>query len=96
MALFVSMPITPLAEEATQPGRPFDSVPTETMAAQQTKAALGWGEGKANSALIAALEVVGFNLAMNSYDRHFLDSEVYHSDFSSFKDNLDRLRRRHF
>ncbi len=90
MALFVSMPIMPLAEEATPPGRPFDSVPTETMAAQQTEVVLGWGEGKANSDLIAALEVVGFNLAMNQYDRHFLDSEVYHSDFSSFKNNLER------
>ncbi len=49
---------------------------------------LHWGEGAGKSYLIPALDITGFFLLLNQYDRHFIDSETYGSDFSSFKENL--------
>ena len=49
---------------------------------------LHWGEGAGKSYLIPALDITGFFLLLNQYNRHFIDSDVYGSDFSSFKENL--------
>ena len=47
-----------------------------------------WGEGDNKSYLVPALDIAGFFLILNQFDRHFLASEEYHSNFSSFKANL--------
>lgn len=57
-------------------------------AADKPAPVLRWGEGDNKSYLVPALDIAGFFLLLNQYDRHFLDSEEYHSNFSSFKENL--------
>lgn len=47
-----------------------------------------WGAGTGKSYLIPALDITGFFLLLNQYDRQFIDSEVYGSDLNSFEDNL--------
>ncbi|MBK7644396.1 MAG: DUF3943 domain-containing protein [Planctomycetes bacterium] len=49
-----------------------------------------WGEGEGRSYLIAALDIVGFELALNMFNREFNSEDVYRSSFSSISDNLSR------
>lgn len=55
---------------------------------EKPKPVLNWGEGKGKSYLVPAVDITGFFLILNQLDRHFLDSPEYHSNFSSFKENL--------
>jgi hypothetical protein len=57
-------------------------------AADNPQPVLHWGEGEGKSYLIPALDITGFFLILNQFDRHFMDSDEYHSNFSSFKENL--------
>lgn len=57
-------------------------------AADKPKPVLHWGEGDGKSYFVPVLDITGFLITLNQFDRHFLDSDDYHSNFSSFKDNL--------
>jgi hypothetical protein len=49
-----------------------------------------WGADDAASYVIPALEIVGFEVALNQVDRHFgSDSEAYESDASTIEKNLE-------
>lgn len=49
---------------------------------------MSWETGEGKSYLIPALEVGGFLLGLNLFDRLFIDSEEYGSDLQSIWDNL--------
>jgi hypothetical protein len=76
-----------LAEDPQLDTKSQKIAPT-AFAAEQPRPVLNWGEGAGKSYLIPALDITGFFLLLNQFDRHFLDSETYGSNFSSFKQNL--------
>jgi hypothetical protein len=48
-----------------------------------------WGTGDAQSHVVPALEILGFEFLLNQVDRHTAaDDEEYESDFATFEDNL--------
>lgn len=47
-----------------------------------------WGEGKGKSFWIPVADIVGFDLLLNQFDRHFLDEDDFDTSFSSIEDNL--------
>jgi uncharacterized protein DUF3943 len=49
---------------------------------------LDWETGEGRSYAIPALEIAGFIFGLNQFNRHFVDSEEYGSDFHSIGDNL--------
>ncbi|HEV3346803.1 MAG TPA: DUF3943 domain-containing protein, partial [Methylomirabilota bacterium] len=49
---------------------------------------LDWETGEGKSYAIPALEVTGFIFDLNQFNRHFIDSKEYGSDFKSIGDNL--------
>jgi hypothetical protein len=57
-------------------------------AGDKPKPVLNWGVGEGKSYLVPAFDIVGFDFLLNQYDRHFIDSETFGSNFSSFKKNL--------
>lgn len=57
-------------------------------AAKEPEPVLNWGVGYGKSYVIPALDIVGFDFLLNQFDRHFIDSEVFGSNFSSFKNNV--------
>jgi hypothetical protein len=78
---------TASAEDPELDTKEQKAAPT-AFAAEEPEPVLHWGEGDGKSHLIPALDITGFLVLLNQYDRHFIDSEVYGSDFSSFKENL--------
>src|SRR5258708_6423499 len=57
-------------------------------AAEKPKPVLHWGEGDGKSYAIPALDIFGFDFTLNQFNRHFIDSKTYGTNFSSFKNNL--------
>jgi hypothetical protein len=55
---------------------------------EKPKPIWGWGIGDGKSYLVPAADIVLFDVLLNQFDRHFLDSDDFDSDFSSFKQNL--------
>ncbi len=55
---------------------------------EKPKPVLHWGEGDGKSYLVPAVDIAGFVFLLNQYDRHSGDDKDYHSNFSSFKENL--------
>ena len=51
------------------------------------KPVLSWETGAGKSYLIPALEIVGFQVLLNEYDRHFQADPAYNSTWSSTKQN---------
>ena len=49
---------------------------------------LDWETGEGRSYAIPALEIGGFIFGLNQFNRHFIDSKEYGSDFKSIGDNL--------
>ena len=87
LILALLVPCAVFAEDPQLESKEQKVAPT-AFADEKPKPVLNWGEGKGKSYLVPALDITGFFLILNQYDRHFLDSEEYHSDFSSFKENL--------
>src|SRR5882672_6946389 len=52
-------------------------------AGEEPKPVLNWGAGDGKSYLVPAFDIVGFDFLLNQYDRHFIDSETFGSNFSS-------------
>jgi hypothetical protein len=63
-----------------------DASPTSTP--DNPRRVLSWGTGSGKSYVIPAFEVVGFVFLLNQYDRHFIDPEVYGTDYSTFRENF--------
>lgn len=57
-------------------------------AADKPQPVLHWGEADGKSYVIPAMDIIGFDFLLNQYDRHFIDSNTFGSNFSSFKKNL--------
>ncbi|MEO6711636.1 MAG: DUF3943 domain-containing protein, partial [Planctomycetota bacterium] len=49
-----------------------------------------FGKGEAKSYLVPAADILGFDFLLNQYDRHFIDSNTYGTDWSSFSENLHK------
>lgn len=75
------------AEDAKLDSKAQQIAPT-AFAGDKPTPVLHWGEGDNKSYLVPALDIAGFFLLLNQYDRHFLESDEYHSNFASFKENL--------
>src|SRR5262245_38317449 len=46
------------------------------------------GHDRGKSYIVPAVEIVGFELALNQFDRHYVDEEDYATDSDSISDNL--------
>jgi hypothetical protein len=58
-------------------------------AAGDTRTArLDWETGEGKSYLYPALEIVGFDVLLNQFDRHLVDKRVYASNFNTIQHNL--------
>jgi len=49
-----------------------------------------WGEGSGKSYLIPALDIIGFQVALNLYNRAFDPEDVYRTNFATIWDNMQR------
>ena len=49
---------------------------------------LNWETGEGRSYLYPALEIVGFDVLLNQFDRHYVDEHVYASNFDTIQHNL--------
>lgn len=87
LVLALLTPGAALAEDPKLDSKAQKIAPT-AFADEKPKPILNWGEGKGKSYLVPALDITGFFLILNQFDRHFLESAEYHSNFSSFKENL--------
>lgn len=84
--------------DAAHPGvmPPAAAAPRHATLAQEPERQAGpapataaWGEGSARSFLIPAVDILGFEILLNQYDRHFdAEADAYQSDASSIKRNL--------
>ena len=81
------IPSAAFAEDPKLDTKAQQIAPT-AFADEKPKPVLTWGEGDGKNYLLPALDITGFILILNQFDRHFMDSEEYHSNFSSFKENL--------
>jgi hypothetical protein len=66
---------------------PQKEAPT-AFAAQEPSPVKDWGVGEGKSYLVPAWEVPAFELLLNRVDHYAVDSQVYASPLSNFKDNL--------
>lgn len=87
LLLALLTPCAGFAEDPLLDSKAQKIAPT-AFADETPKPVLHWGEGDGRSYLVPAAEVGAFLLTLNQFDRIFLESAEYHSDFSSFKENL--------
>ncbi|WP_169513284.1 DUF3943 domain-containing protein [Geopsychrobacter electrodiphilus] len=87
LVLALLIPASAFAEDPKLDTKSQKVAPT-AFADEKPRPVLHWGEGDGKSYFVPALDISGFLLILNQYDRHFIDDDVYHSDFSSFKKNL--------
>lgn len=66
------------------------ATPSPTPATQAPASDLSWGAEASKSYFIPVVEILSFQFLLNQYDRHFIDDDVYGTDFSSFEDNLHK------
>ena len=66
---------------------PQKEAPT-AFAAAEPSPVKDWGVGEGKSFLVPAWEIPGFELLLNRVDHYAVDSEVYASPLSNFRDNL--------
>lgn len=88
LVLALLIPGAVFAEDPMLDSKAQKIAPT-AFADDKPKAVLHWGEGAGKSYLVPAVDIAGFFLVLNQFDRRFLDSAEYHSNFSSFKKNLN-------
>ena len=55
---------------------------------EKPKPVLHWGKADGKSYWVPAVGITGFLFLLNQYDRNFIDSKIYGSDFDSFQENL--------
>jgi hypothetical protein len=77
-----------LAFALVSPGAAAAQAPATAPAS--TAPVLNWDTGEGKSWLIPGLEVPGFILALNLFNRFFIDPDEYGSDFGTIWDNLTR------
>ena len=87
LVLALLIPVSGFTEDPKLDSKEQKIAPT-AFADEKPKPVLHWGEGDGKSYLVPALDITGFLFLLNQFDRHFLESDDYHSDFSSFKENL--------
>lgn len=90
VSLFFVLLLTPargFAEDPKLDTKAQKIAPT-AFADDKPKPVLNWGVGEGKSYLVPALDIAGFAFTLNQFDRTFLKSRDYHSDFSSFKRNV--------
>lgn len=88
LIVFVLMtPGAALAEDPKLDTKEQQIAPT-AFADEKPKPVLSWGEGDGKSYIVPALDIAGFLVLLNQFDRNFLASDDYHSNYSSFEDNL--------
>ena len=68
----------PALPEAVE-GKPAD---------ETRKPRLDWETGAGKSYLIPALEIIGFDVLLNQFDRHYVDEHVYASNINTIEHNL--------
>lgn len=85
--LAILTPAIVLAEDPKLDSKAQKVAPT-AFADEKPRPVLHWGEGEGKSYLVPLLDIGGFALTLNLFDRTFLDSKDYHSNFSTFKENL--------
>jgi hypothetical protein len=61
---------------------------TRTGFSALSRPAQAWGEGEPPDYLVPVLDILGFEVLLNVFDRNFSSDDDYGSDFSSFEANL--------
>ncbi len=87
IVLVLMTPGAALAEDPKLDTKSQQIAPT-AFADEKPKLVLSWGEGDGKSYFVPALDIAGFLILLNQFDRTFLDSDDCHSNYSSFEDNL--------
>jgi hypothetical protein len=86
-ALTLLTPLTGFAEDPKLDTKAQQAAPT-AFAEDKPKPVLNWGVGRGKSYLIPAVDIIGEEFLLNQYDRYAIDSKIYGSSVSSFKENL--------
>jgi hypothetical protein len=87
LTLALLTPGPSVAEDPKLDTKAQQAAPT-AFAEDKPKPVLHWGMGLGKSYLVPTMDIIGEEFLLNQYDRHVIDSEVYGSTFSSFKENL--------
>ena len=87
LVLTLMLPGAAIAADPKLDTKEQKAAPT-AFADEKPKPVLHWGEGNGKSYLVPALDIAGFVFLLNQYDRNSGDDKDYHSNFSSFKENL--------
>lgn len=90
IALALMTPPAGLAQEDSKLDSKAQKVAPTAFANEKPKPVPGWGVGDGKSYLVPAADIVLFDVALNLFDRTFLDSPDFDANFSSFKNNLTR------
>lgn len=77
-----------LADDPTT-NPPTKDAPTAFDTPVEPRPKPGWGEGDGKSWWVPAADILGFQLLLNQFDRHFIDHDDYSSDWDSIQDNAD-------
>ena len=95
LALSLLMPGAGLAEEARSStdvpsaDAPAQTAPIGPSAPDRSTQSLNWETGAGKSYVIPGVELIGYLLLLNQYDRHFVEpKDVYRTGTESFKKNL--------
>ena len=76
-----------LADDPKLDTPPQKEAPT-AFAAKEPTPVKDWGVGEGKSYWVPAFEIPTFELLLNRYDHYAVDSQVYESPISNFKENL--------
>lgn len=90
IALLLLAPCCGWAEEPVLGAAVSTEGAATATAPQPATARLSWESGAGKSYLIPALEIVGFDLLLNQFNRRYFDGNEYDTSLSSVKRNLRR------
>jgi hypothetical protein len=90
IALLLLAPCRGGAEEATSAAAVATEEAAPAAVPQPASARLSWDTGAGKSYLVPALEIVGFDLLLNQFNRRYFDGNDYDTSQSSVKRNLRR------
>ena len=93
LAFFLIMPSAGLRGRArlrrrTSPSTRSEADPTAP-APEASKPVLSWETGAGKSYLIPALDIIGFDVLLNQFDRHFIDRREYASNINTIRAQPD-------
>jgi hypothetical protein len=90
VALFLLVPGAAGAEEPAAVAASMTEEAATAAAPQPAGAGLSWGAGAGKSYLAPALDIVGFDLLLNQFNRRYFEGDDYDTSLSTVRRNLRR------